>query len=286
MSDTGIKVEPLSAILIEPAVRAALAEDLGRGGDLTSDIVIDDDLWAKATINARQEGALSGLDFAEMAFQMIDPRIEFELCVFDGARVQPGQSVATLEGPARGILTAERVALNYLGHLSGIATQTRKIVDAVAGTKARITCTRKTTPGLRAFEKYAVRCGGGFNHRFGLDDALMIKDNHISACGGIVQAVERARKKLGHMVKLEVEVDTLIQLEEALTCPIDVILLDNMDTASLKKAVELIDGRCIAEASGGVTLETAKAIADCGVDVISVGWLTHSAPCLDLGLDF
>ncbi|WP_417797617.1 carboxylating nicotinate-nucleotide diphosphorylase [Terasakiella pusilla] len=286
MSDAGVKVEPLSPILIEPAVRAALAEDLGRGGDLTTDIVIDDDAWVKASINARQVGALSGIDFAEMAFGLLDPRVDMEVFIADGGRVAPGDTVAVLEGPARAILTGERVALNYLGHLSGIASETRKIVDAVAGTKARITCTRKTTPGLRAFEKYAVRCGGGFNHRFGLDDGLMIKDNHIAACGGITQAVDRAKAKLGHMVKIELEVDTLEQLEEGLKAGADVILLDNMGPDLLREAVIMIDGRAVAEASGGVTLETAPAIAASGVDVISIGWLTHSAPCLDLGLDF
>lgn len=286
MSDKGISVEPLSSILIEPAVRAALAEDLGRGGDLTTDIVIDEDAWVKASINARKVGALSGIDFAEMTFGLVDPRVDMEVYISDGGRVEPGDTVCVLEGPARAILTGERVALNYLGHLSGIASETRKIVDAVAHTKARITCTRKTTPGLRAFEKYAVRCGGGFNHRFGLDDGLMIKDNHIAACGGILQAVDRAKAKLGHMVKIELEVDTLEQLEEGLKAGADVILLDNMGPDLLKEAVKMIDGRAIAEASGGVTLETAPAIAESGVDVISVGWLTHSAPCLDLGMDF
>jgi nicotinate-nucleotide pyrophosphorylase (carboxylating) len=286
MSEAGIKVEPLSQILIEPAVRAALAEDLGRGGDLTTDIVIDDDAWVKASINARKVGAISGIDFAEMTFGLVDPRVDMEVYIADGGRVQPGDTVCTLEGPARAILTGERVALNYMGHLSGIASETRKIVDAVAHTKARITCTRKTTPGLRAFEKFAVRCGGGFNHRFGLDDGLMIKDNHIVACGGITQAIERARAKVGHMVKVELEVDTLEQLEEGLKAKADVILLDNMGPDLLKEAVKMIDGRAIAEASGGVTLETAPAIAESGVDVISVGWLTHSSPCLDLGMDF
>lgn len=286
MSDAGVKVEPLSSILIEPQVRAALAEDLGRGGDLTTDLVIDDDAWVTASINARQIGALSGIDIVEMTFDLVDPRVDMEVYIADGGRVEPGDTVAVLEGPARAILTGERVALNYLGHLSGIASATRKMVDAVAGTKARITCTRKTTPGLRALEKYAVRCGGGFNHRFGLDDGLMIKDNHIAACGGITQAVERAKSKLGHMVKIELEVDTLVQLEEGLKAGADVILLDNMSTDDLKKAVKMIDGRAVAEASGGVTLETVRAIAETGVDVISVGWLTHSAPCLDLGLDF
>ncbi|WP_135078758.1 carboxylating nicotinate-nucleotide diphosphorylase [Terasakiella sp. SH-1] len=286
MSEAGVKVEPLSPILIEPAVRAALAEDLGRGGDLTTDMVIDDDAWVKASINARQVGALSGIDFAEMAFDLIDPRVDMEVYIADGGRVQPGDTVAVLEGPARVILTAERVALNYLGHLSGIASETRKIVDAVAHTDVRITCTRKTTPGLRAFEKYAVRCGGGFNHRFGLDDGLMIKDNHIAACGGITQAVERAKAKVGHMVKIELEVDNLTQLEEGLKAGADVILLDNMGPDLLKEAVKMIDGRAVAEASGGVTLDTAPAIAESGVDVISIGWLTHSSPCLDLGMDF
>lgn len=286
MSNIGVVIEPLSNILIEPAVRAALAEDLGRGGDITTDMVIDADAWVKASINARQVGALSGIDIAEMAFDLVDPRVDMEVYIADGGRVEPGDTVAIIEGPARAILTGERVALNYLGHLSGIASVTRKIVDAVAHTGARITCTRKTTPGLRAFEKYAVRCGGGFNHRFGLDDGLMIKDNHIVACGGITQAIDRAKSKVGHMVKIELEVDTLDQLEEGLKAGADVILLDNMGPNLLKEAVKMIDGRAIAEASGGITLETAPAIAESGVDVISIGWLTHSAPCLDLGLDF
>lgn len=286
MSDAGVKVEPLSPILIEPAVRAALAEDLGRGGDLTTDIVIDEGAWVKASVNARQVGALAGIDIAEMTFGLLDPRVDLEVYIADGGRVAPGDTVAVLEGPARAILTGERVALNYMGHLSGIASETRKIVDAVAGTKARVTCTRKTTPGLRALEKYAVRCGGGFNHRFGLDDGLMIKDNHIAACGGITQAIARAKSKVGHMVKIELEVDNLDQLEEGLKAGADVILLDNMGPDLLAQAVKMIDGRAVAEASGGVTLETAPAIAASGVDVISVGWLTHSAPCLDLGLDF
>lgn len=286
MSNAGVVVESLSNILIEPAVRAALAEDLGRGGDITTDMVIDADAWVKASINARQVGALSGIDIAEMAFDLVDPRVDIEVYIADGGLVEPGDTVAILEGPARAILTGERVALNYLGHLSGIASVTRKIVDAVSHTGARITCTRKTTPGLRAFEKYAVRCGGGFNHRFGLDDGLMIKDNHIVACGGITQAIDRAKSKVGHMVKIELEVDTLEQLEEGLKAGADVILLDNMGPDLLKEAVKMIGGRAISEASGGVTLETAPAIAESGVDVISIGWLTHSAPCLDLGLDF
>ncbi len=286
MSNASLTVEPLSSILIEPAVRAALAEDLGRGGDLTTDIVIDEDAWVKASINARQTGAISGVDFAEMTFGLVDPRVDLEVYIADGGRVEPGDTVCVLEGPARAILTGERVALNYMGHLSGIASVTRKIVDAVAHTKARITCTRKTTPGLRAFEKYAVRCGGGFNHRFGLDDGLMIKDNHIAACGGITQAVQRAKSKLGHMVKIEVEIDRLDQLDETLSAGADVIMLDNMAPADMAEAVRLINGRAVVEASGGVTLETAAVIAESGVDVISVGWLTHSSPCLDLGMDF
>lgn len=286
MSASLVTVPPLSPVLIEPAVRAALSEDLGRGGDITTNAIIDEDAWLTAALNARQVGVIAGIDFAEMAFDLVDPRVDFQVYVSDGGLVEKGDSVAVIEGPARAILTAERVALNYMGHLSGIASTTRQIVDACAGTKARITCTRKTTPGLRAFEKYAVRCGGGFNHRFGLDDGLMIKDNHIIACGGIAQAVARAKANVGHMVKIELEVDTLAQLEEGLSAGVDVILLDNMSPDLLRQAVKMIDGRAIAEASGGVTLETAPAIAETGVDVISIGWLTHSAPCLDLGLDF
>jgi len=281
-----LSVDPLSPVLIEPAVKAALAEDLGRGGDLTTDSIIEPDAWLKAAINARQAGAIAGIDFAEMAFDLVDPRVDFEVYVADGGLVEKGDTVAVIEGPARAILTAERVALNYMGHLSGIATATRQIVEACAGEKARITCTRKTTPGLRAFEKYAVRCGGGFNHRFGLDDGLMIKDNHIAACGGIAQAVSRAKAKVGHMVKIELEVDTLEQLREGLAAGVDVILLDNMTPDMLSEAVTMIEGRAVAEASGGVTLDSAPDIAKTGVDVISIGWLTHSAPCLDLGLDF
>jgi nicotinate-nucleotide pyrophosphorylase (carboxylating) len=279
-------IAPLSALLIEPLVRGALVEDLGRAGDITTDSVVPVDATARTVIAARQPGRIAGLDLALMAWRLLDAEMKVEIVRPDGSDVQPGDIVAIVSGQARAMLTGERVALNFLCHLSGIATATRGIVEAVAGHKARITCTRKTTPGLRALEKYAVRVGGGVNHRFGLDDGILIKDNHIAVAGGIKPAVERARRNLGHMVKIEVEVDSLDQLAEALALRVEAVLLDNMSPATLKKAVAMIDGRAIAEASGRVTHETAPAIAASGVDLISVGWLTHSAPTLDLGLDF
>ena len=279
-------VAPLPALLIEPVVRAALAEDLGRAGDITTDAVIAADAAARTVIAARQPGRIAGLDLALMAWRLLDPAIEVEIVRGDGSDVAPGDIVARIAGPARALLTGERVALNFLCRLSGIASATAAIVDSVRGHHARITCTRKTTPGLRALEKYAVRTGGGVNHRFGLDDGILIKDNHIAIAGGIGQAVERARRHIGHMVKIEVEVDTLDQLREALALKVEAVLLDNMNPQTLRQAVGLIDGRAIAEASGRVSRETAPAIAASGVDLISVGWLTHSAPTLDLGLDF
>ena len=279
-------VAPLPALLIEPVVRAALAEDLGRAGDITTDAVIAADAAARTVIAARQPGRIAGLDLALMAWRLLDPAIEVEIVRGDGSDVAPGDIVARIAGPARALLTGERVALNFLCRLSGIASATAAIVDSVRGHHARITCTRKTTPGLRALEKYAVRTGGGVNHRFGLDDGILIKDNHIAIAGGIGQAVERARRHIGHMVKIEVEVDTLDQLREALALEVEAVLLDNMNPQTLRQAVGLIDGRAIAEASGRVSRETAPAIAASGVDLISVGWLTHSAPTLDLGLDF
>jgi nicotinate-nucleotide pyrophosphorylase (carboxylating) len=279
-------VAPLPALLIEPVVRAALAEDLGRAGDITTDAVIAADAAARTVIAARQPGRVAGLDLALMAWRLLDPAIEVEIVRGDGSDVTPGDIVARIAGPARALLTGERVALNFLCRLSGIASATAAIVDSVRGHHARITCTRKTTPGLRVLEKYAVRTGGGVNHRFGLDDGILIKDNHIAIAGGIGPAVERARRNIGHMVKIEVEVDTLDQLREALALGVEAVLLDNMNPQTLRKAVGLIDGRAIAEASGRVSRETAPAIAASGVDLISVGWLTHSAPTLDLGLDF
>ena len=277
---------PLPRVLIEPLVAAALCEDLGRAGDLTTDSIVPADARARLTIRARQPGIVAGLDLASLAFALVDPAIVLEVEKPDGSRVAPGDVVGRLEGPARGLLTGERVALNFMGGMSGIATVTQSIVDSVRGTRATIVDTRKTTPGLRAIEKYAVRAGGGGNHRFGLDDAVLIKDNHVAIAGGIRPAIERAKAGVGHLVKIEVEVDTLAQLEEALAVGVDAVLLDNMSTKELSQAVAMVAGRAITEASGRVTPETAPAIAATGVDLISVGWLTHSAPVLDLGLDF
>ncbi|MGV8841519.1 MAG: carboxylating nicotinate-nucleotide diphosphorylase [Bauldia sp.] len=279
------EILPLPVGLVVEAVRLALAEDLGRAGDITSLATIPADRTASAVIAARRSGVVAGMPFAAEAFRQIDPTVAFMVERDDGVRLEPGAVLARIEGPARAILTAERVALNYLGRLSGIASATADFVAAVAGTGARITDTRKTTPGLRAIEKYAVRCGGGSNHRFGLDDAVLIKDNHIAVAGGVAVAIRRARAAVGHLVMVEVEVDTLAQLAEALAAGPDAVLLDNMSPATLRKAVALIAGRCIAEASGGVTLATVRAIAETGVDVVSSGWITHSAPSLDLGLD-
>jgi nicotinate-nucleotide pyrophosphorylase (carboxylating) len=276
----------LPDIMIEPCVRAALLEDLGRAGDITSDAVIAPETSATVALNAREPGAIAGLDFARIAFQLIDPAIRFTLHQPDGARVRPGQTIAEISGPARAILTAERVALNFLGHLSGIATATAGIADAIAHTRAKICCTRKTTPGLRFAEKYAVRAGGGANHRFGLDDAILIKDNHIAIAGSITAAIAAARAQAGHLVKIEVEIDHLSQLDEALAQKPDAILLDNMSPETLREAVARIAGRAITEASGRITAESAPAIAESGVDLLSAGWLTHSARVLDIGLDF
>lgn len=283
---TLIALEPLPSLLIEPAVRAALAEDLGRAGDITTEATIPVEAKARVVIRAREDGRIAGLDCARMAFRLMDPNLRVAVQLPDGSDVMPGDIVAAIEGSARAIITGERVALNFLGHLSGIATATREIARAIEGTKARVCCTRKTTPGLRALEKYAVRAGGGMNHRFGLDDAVLIKDNHIAVAGGVREAIERARRRAGHMVKVEVEVDTLDQLEEALATGVEVLLLDNMTPEQLAHAVKLVAGRAITEASGRVTAATAPAIAAAGVDLISCGWITHSAPCLDLGLDF
>jgi nicotinate-nucleotide pyrophosphorylase (carboxylating) len=277
---------PLRQILIEPLVRAALLEDLGRAGDLTTDAIVPAGLVTRAALVAREHGVIAGLDLAKLAFELIDPEIALDILVCDGSSVTPGQVIAKASGPARGILTAERTALNFLGHLSGIATATASLVAAVSGTKAKIVCTRKTTPGLRAVEKYAVRAGGGANHRFGLDDAILIKDNHIVIAGGIGPAFRRARAAAGHLVKIEVEVDTLHQLEEALGEGADAVLLDNMDVETLVRAVAIAGGRAMTEASGRVTPKSALAIAATGVDLISAGWLTHSAAVLDIGLDF
>ena len=275
----------LHPLTFEPIVRAALAEDLGRAGDITTDSIVPEDAVATAWLAARRDGRVAGLEVALSAFRILDPAAELRVEHGDGSDVAPGATIATVTGRARALLTAERTALNIMGRLSGIATATRALVRAVEGTRARIVCTRKTTPGLRVLEKHAVRLGGGFNHRFGLDDAVLVKDNHIAVAGGIRPAVERVRAAIGHMVKVEVEVDTLAQLEELLTLPVDVVLLDNMDPETLRRAVAMVDGRMVTEASGNVTLSTVRAIAESGVDMISVGWLTHSAPNLDIGLD-
>jgi len=275
----------LPDILVEPIVRAALAEDLGRAGDITTAAVVPADARFSGVVAARQAGVVAGLHAARLAFRLIDAGVEATIEKPDGSTVAPGDIVLRLEGPARAIVTAERVALNFLGHLSGVASATRQLVDAVAGLPVRVTCTRKTTPGLRALEKHAVRAGGGVSHRFGLDDGILIKDNHVAIAGGIAQAIQRAKHNLGHMVKIEVEVDTLDQLEQALHAGVDAVLLDNMDTATLRRAVAMIGGRVTAEASGRITRDTARAIAETGVNIISAGWITHSAATLDLGLD-
>ena len=276
---------PLPVILVEPIVRQALLEDLGRAGDVTSDAIAPADRTARTIMAARQDGFVAGVDLAALAFRLIDPAIRFEPAVTDGARVAPGATIAVVEGPARGVLTAERTALNFASRLSGIASATARLSAAVAHTKARIVCTRKTTPLMRSLEKYAVRAGGGANHRFGLDDAALIKDNHVAIAGGVTEAIRRVRGHVGHLVKIEVEVDTLAELEEALSACVDAVLLDNMSLDDLNRAVKMIGGRAISEASGRVSLETAPAIAETGVDLISAGWLTHSAPILDIGLD-
>ena len=278
-------IEPLPDLLIAPIVRAALAEDLGRAGDVTALACVPADATLSAVFATRKRGVVAGLDCARLAILELDPRATFAVLAADGAAVEPGAQIARADANARALLSAERTGLNLLGRLSGIATLTRAYVDAVAGTRARIVDTRKTTPGLRALEKYAVRCGGGVNHRFGLDDAILIKDNHIAACGSVAEAVRRATAFAGHLMKVEVEVDGLDQLDEALAHGPDVVMLDNFSLADLKEAVRRVEGRAVLEASGGVNLETVRAIAETGVDVISVGALTHSVSVLDIGLD-
>jgi nicotinate-nucleotide pyrophosphorylase (carboxylating) len=273
-------------LVYEPLVRAALLEDLGRAGDLTTDTVVPADATARARFVARHPGRVAGLTVSLSAFRLLDPTLSIETLIPDGSDVSPGDTLAVVSGLARPILSAERTALNLLGRLCGIATATRGLVQAVEGCKARITCTRKTTPGLRALEKEAVRLGGGSNHRFGLDDAVLIKDNHLIAGGGIQAAVARARAGLGHMVKIEVEVDTLAQLEELIPLGVDAVLLDNMPPETLARAVRMVDGQMLTEASGNINAKTVRAVAETGVDMISVGWLTHSVTNFDVGLDF
>ena len=280
-----MSLEPLADLLIEPVVRAALAEDLGRAGDITSQACVAPEARLQVQFAARQAGVIAGLDCARLAMAAMDPALRFSAQRRDGDRLEAGEVLARVEGNARAILAAERTALNLLGRLSGVATLTCAYVDAVAGTKARIVDTRKTTPGLRLLEKYAVRCGGGVNHRFGLDDAILIKDNHVAAAGGVGAALDRAKASAGHLVQIEVEVDSLEQLDEALAHQPDVIMLDNFSPDGLREAVRRTAGRVRLEASGGVNLQTVRAIAETGVDVISVGALTHSAAVLDIGLD-
>jgi len=271
--------------LLKPLIEAALAEDLGRAGDITAAACIDADARLTATFAVRREGRISGLDCVRLAVLAMDPDAQIERLAFDGEDAVAGAALMRVEANARALLGAERTALNLLGRLSGIATLTRAYVRAVEGTGARIADTRKTTPLLRALEKYAVRCGGGVNHRFGLDDAILIKDNHVAACGGVGEAVRRARAAAGHLVRVEVEFDGLDQLEEALAAGPDVVMLDNFNLDDLRAAVAQTRGRAVLEASGGVNLQTVRAIAETGVSVISVGALTHSAPALDVGLD-
>lgn len=276
---------PLPDIVLEPIVRLALAEDLGRAGDLTTDATIPAGTQLTAHIRARQTGRLAGMDAAAYALKLIDQGVIFDTHKTDGDVLNPGDIVAIMQGEARSILIAERTMLNFLGRLSGIATLTAKFADKMAHTKAKIVCTRKTTPGHRAVEKRAVRCGGGTSHRYGLDDAILIKDNHIAACGSIADALQRAHAYAGHLRMIEIEVDSLEQLAEALPHKPHAVLLDNMAPDLLRQAVAMIDGQCLAEASGGITLDTVAAKAETGVDFISSGALTHSALNLDLGLD-
>jgi nicotinate-nucleotide pyrophosphorylase (carboxylating) len=276
----------LSPLVVDAAVTRALDEDLGRAGDVTSIATIAEGVPARALVVARAGGVIAGLPLVAATFQKLAPDIAMSASLRDGAIVAPRTTLMRLSGPARAVLAAERTALNLLGRLSGVATATHEFVRRAAGTKLRVCCTRKTTPGLRALEKYAVRCGGGFNHRFGLDDAMLIKDNHVAVAGGIRAVLERARKAAGHLVKIEIEVDTLDQLAEVLSSGLaDAVLLDNMDTATLRAAVAMTAGKLPLEASGGITLDTIAEIAATGVDYASSGWITHSAPNLDVALD-
>ncbi len=276
----------ISPLEIEAAVTRALAEDLGRAGDITSIATVPEDTRGRALLVARKAGVMSGLPLVAAAFRRLSPQIAIESSARDGDTIEAGGTLMTIEGNARAILSAERTALNFIGHMSGIATATAEFVKRIAHTKARIICTRKTTPGLRVLEKYAVRCGGGFNHRFGLDDAMLIKDNHIAVAGGIEAVLRRAKESAGHLVKIEIEVDSLRQLEEVLAVGLaDVVLIDNFDLDAMRRAVAMVAGRLVIEASGGITLDSAAAIAETGVDYLSSGALTHSVQNLDIGLD-
>ena len=276
----------LSPLEVEAAVTRALAEDLGRAGDVTSTATVPAGARGRAVVVARKAGTIAGLPLVEETLRKLDPKAKITAHHRDGAAVTAKTPLMTIDGDARAVLSAERVALNFLGHLSGVATATNSFVKLVAHTKARVCCIRKTIPGLRALQKYAVRCGGGFNHRFGLDDAILIKDNHIAVAGGVAAVLARAKAVAGHLVKIEIEVDTLAQLREVLDAGgADVALLDNMSPADMRKAVELVAGRLVLEASGGITLATAAAIAETGVDYLSSGAITHSAPNLDVALD-
>ncbi len=277
----------IPAAMLQSALQAAFAEDLGGYGDITTMSTVDADQKSTAYIVARQDGIVCGIEIAQAAFLFLDDKIQFKAQVMDGKKVAAGQKLATISGSTGSLLTGERVALNFMGHLSGIATLTGTYAAAIQGTKAKITCTRKTNPMLRVFEKYAVRVGGGHNHRFNLSDAILIKDNHIAANDDDVEkTVRRAKTSMGHMVRISVEIDRIDQIEAAITGGADVLLLDNMSPAELKQAVQKIAGRTVCEASGGVNLETVAAIAASGVDFISVGRITHSAPWLDIALDF
>ena len=276
----------LSPLAIDEAVTRALAEDLGRAGDVTSIATIPDGTRGRAVMAAREAGVVAGLPVAAAVFRRLDPAVEITGDLRDGAAVAAKNVLMTVAGDARALLSAERTALNFVGHLSGIATAASEFVRLIAHTKARVCCTRKTTPGLRALQKYAVRCGGGFNHRFGLDDAILIKDNHIAVAGGIRAVLERAKAVAGHLVKIEIEVDTLEQLKTVLEVGLaDAVLLDNMSPATMKQAVAMVAGRLTIEASGGITHASAAAIAESGVDYLSSGAITHSSPNLDVGLD-
>ncbi|MGG4774939.1 carboxylating nicotinate-nucleotide diphosphorylase [Paenalcaligenes sp. Me52] len=278
-------IHSLPRIMVEPVVRAALLEDVGRSGDITSQAVVPAGTQAHLQLVARESGVLAGIEVAKLAFMLMDENCSFDVLCEDGTDLQAGTVIADIQGDARAMLTAERTALNFLGHLSGIASATRPIARAIAPYGTKVSCTRKTLPGMRMLQKYAVRVGGGSNHRFGLDDAVLIKDNHVAIAGGVRAALTRAKENVGHLVKVELEVDTLEQLDEALQCGVDVVLLDNMPIPMLKEAVQRIGGRAICEASGGITPESTIAVAQTGVNQIAMGWLTHSVRVLDIGLD-